>query len=114
MEVVLNGAKPRLVQTPVLLDVVEQLADLVVEHAEFLPTVQLLAAVDLFAMIGLPYHLLFETVLSEVLSRYQVQGISYSQVVGLLEAFAAVRLRLPGLAALYKHLRRPQELARLP
>jgi len=114
LEQVLSCPRRRLTQLPLLLDIAERLGDLVVAHANDLPTLQLMAALNRFASVGLPYHLLFETVLMEVIERQHTQGVSWSQVIGVLEAFAAVRLRIPELAALYAHLRRPEEIARLP
>merc|ERR1719329_720311 len=110
----LAGARRHLVRIPVLLDLVEVLGDAVVQHVDELSTLQLTTALSCFAEVGLPHHLLFETVLTDVLQRQLVQGISWAQVVGILEAFAAVRLRIPELAVLYGYLRDPQELARLP
>lgn len=112
----LRGAavRRRLVRQPLLLDLVEQLADVVVASAGDLPVLQLTTALTWFAAAGLPYHLLFEAALVAVLDKHQAQTLSWRQVVGTLEAFAAVRLRIPELEDLYTHLRQPQELARLP
>eukprot|EP00928_Gymnodinium_smaydae_P071670 TRINITY_DN5519_c1_g1_i1.p1 TRINITY_DN5519_c1_g1~~TRINITY_DN5519_c1_g1_i1.p1 ORF type:complete len:1063 (-),score=123.23 TRINITY_DN5519_c1_g1_i1:9-3119(-) len=114
LENILAKGRRRLAKTPILVDVVERLGDLVVAHASALSTLQLTAALHAFAGAGLPYYLLFEVVLDSVIARHRQQGLSWGQVVGVLEAFAAVRLKMPNLEKLYSHLRRPHELARLP
>jgi len=116
LDTVMSGVQRRLARTPALLEVIERLGDVIVAHTEELSTLHLTGALSSFANMGLPYHLLFEAVLLAVLERHRLnaQNLSWGQVVGVLEAFAAVRLRIPELASLYSHLRQPRELARLP
>merc|ERR1712048_571441 len=49
-----------------------------------------------------------------VVERNVEHGLSWGQMVGVLEAFASVRLKISELERLYSYLRRPQTLARLP
>ncbi|CAE8717669.1 unnamed protein product [Polarella glacialis] len=114
LEQVLKAGRRRLARDPLLLEVVERLGDQIAAQSAAMSTWQLLSALDLFSTVGLPYHLLFESVLLALLERHRVQGMSWGQAIGVLESFAAVRLRIPELSELYGHLRRPQELARLP
>lgn len=109
-----TAVRRRLVRQPVLLELVEQLADVLVASAGELPALQLTTALEWFAVTGLPYHLLFEATLVAALEKHRSQALSWRQVVGTLEAFAQVRLRIPELEHLYAHLRQPHELARLP
>eukprot|EP00927_Polykrikos_kofoidii_P078233 TRINITY_DN75084_c0_g1_i1.p1 TRINITY_DN75084_c0_g1~~TRINITY_DN75084_c0_g1_i1.p1 ORF type:complete len:714 (+),score=118.49 TRINITY_DN75084_c0_g1_i1:89-2143(+) len=111
---VLTSGQRRLLRTPVLVDVAERLGDVIVAHVSELSTLQLTGALTCFASVGLPYHLVYETVLCAVIERHQAQGLSWGQVIGVLECFANVRLKIPELRTLYQHLRQPHELARLP
>eukprot|EP00931_Biecheleriopsis_adriatica_P048775 TRINITY_DN28186_c0_g1_i1.p1 TRINITY_DN28186_c0_g1~~TRINITY_DN28186_c0_g1_i1.p1 ORF type:complete len:1021 (-),score=191.67 TRINITY_DN28186_c0_g1_i1:61-3081(-) len=111
---VLAGGRRRLARDPAVLEVVERIGDQVAAHTNDLSTLQLVSALEWFASVGLPYHLLFESVLLELLDRQRAQSVSWGQAIGVLESFAAVRLRIPELEVLYSYLRRPQELARLP
>lgn len=105
-------AGTRINREPLLLEAVERLGDQVAMHVKDLSNLQLISALDLFADLGLPYHLLFESVLVELLERRQ--ALSWQQAILLLEAFAVVRIRIPELAKIYQRQRRQQELARLP
>jgi len=109
---VLLAGRQRINREPLLLEVVEHLADQVAMHCNDLSSLQLISALDLFADLGLPYHLLFESVLVELLERKQ--PLSWQQVITVMEAFAVVRIRIPELSQIYQRQRRQQELARLP
>jgi len=104
----------RLDQVPVLVDVVERMADIIVANAPQLLTTQLITALMALAEAGIPYYLLFEVVLQTVLERRHSQGLSWSQAVWVLESFARVRLRIDDLQELHSHLLQPHELARMP
>lgn len=108
---VLYAGRTRINREPLLLEAVERLGDQVAMHVKDLSNLQLISALDLFADLGLPYHLLFESVLVELLERRQ--ALSWQQAMLLLEAFAVVRIRIPELARIYQRQRRQQELARL-
>ncbi|CAJ1335060.1 unnamed protein product, partial [Effrenium voratum] len=108
---VLRSGRKRLAREPLLLEVVERIGDQVALYAKDLSVLQLLSALDSFASLGLPYHLLFESVLVELLQRKQ---LSWQQAIAVMESFAAVRLRIPELSQIFGRLRRQQELARLP
>ncbi|CAK9067865.1 unnamed protein product [Durusdinium trenchii] len=109
---VLLAGRWRIQREALLLEVVERLGDQVAMRSPELTSLQLVSAVDVFADMGLPYHLVFEAALLELLQKKQ--PLTWQQAIVVLEAFAAVQIRIPELARIYQRFQRQQELARLP